>query len=198
MLRPFCSGLAHLFYCTSAHGYIIWWSVDYVSICVAILASSIVSGRLAFYCLQPLQILFFTSTAGLLSSSLVAVLALSSATLRAASFVLFVLFCNGVPFCYTVGVKLSVSSQYHQGADVPWEYVYLWGLSLGTFVLGLVIKSSMLPERFFQNRWSDVFVTSHQLWHVAINGAFVLGTFMAWDVYLEWRKDHACPTRGPT
>ena len=46
-----------------------------MSICLAILASSIVSGRFAFYCNEPLQVLFFTSNAGLLSSSMVAVLA---------------------------------------------------------------------------------------------------------------------------
>ena len=78
VLRPLCSGLAHLFHVTSASGYILWWSVDYVSICLAILATSLVSGRFAFYCLEPLQILFFTSIGGLLSSSMVAVLAISS------------------------------------------------------------------------------------------------------------------------
>ena len=192
VVRPLCSGLAHLFYCTSMSGYIVWWSVDYISICFAILASSIVSGRLAFYCLQPLQILFFTSTAGLLSSSLVAVLSISSASLRAASFVLFVLFCNGVPFCYTVGVKLATGSRYHQ--DVPWEYVHLWALSLGTFVLGLVVKQAMLPERIFRSTWTDIFFASHQLWHVAINVGFWLGTFSAWDVYLVWRHDNMCPS----
>ena len=46
VLRPLCSGLAHLFHVTSASGYILWWSVDYVSICLAILATSIVSGPL--------------------------------------------------------------------------------------------------------------------------------------------------------
>ena len=46
VLRPLCSGLAHLFHVTSASGYILWWSVDYVSISLAILATSIVSGQL--------------------------------------------------------------------------------------------------------------------------------------------------------
>tara|TARA_B110001452_G_scaffold232128_1_gene209292 strand:+ start:364 stop:1587 length:1224 start_codon:yes stop_codon:yes gene_type:complete len=291
IVRPLCSGLAHLFYCTSMSGYIVWWSVDYISICFAILASSIVSGRMAFYCLPPLQILFFTSTAGatrphplsgvhpprdlsqwcpppslppfssagLLSSSLVAVLSISSASLRAASFVLFVLFCNGVPFCYTVGVKLATGSRYHQ--DVPWEYVqlcagaakvavlaaphlasvgasgcarrlgaalrtregglhtsdhselplprsqaapktpffaafdrYRWAASLGTFVLGLGVKQMAVPERLFRSWFTDVFFASHQLWHVAINVGFTLGTFYAWDVYLVWRNDNMCPS----
>ena len=102
VLRPLCSSLAHLMHCTSASGYIFWWSLDYCSICLAILASSVVSGHFAFYCMEPLQILFFTSTAGLLSTTIVAVLAVASPSLRATSFVLFVLFCNGVPFTYQV------------------------------------------------------------------------------------------------
>ena len=93
-----CSGFAHLMHATSPTGYIAWWSVDYISICCAILASALVSGRFAFYCSWPLQLLFFTSTAGLLFSSLVAVLAIASPALRATSFLLFVLFSNGVPF----------------------------------------------------------------------------------------------------
>ena len=35
---------------------------------------------------------------------------------------------------------------------------------------------------------------SHQLWHVAINVGFTLGTFYAWDVYLVWRNDNTCPS----
>eukprot|EP00965_Chrysotila_dentata_P241628 6204397-Pleurochrysis_carterae.AAC.1 len=52
------------------------------------------------------QMLYFASSVGLLSTSLVAVLAVASPALRAASFFLFVTFCNGVPFIY-------------QGADRP-------------------------------------------------------------------------------
>ena len=103
--RPLCSGLAHLLHCTDAAGYIVWWSVDYLSICAAILASSLVYGRFAFYCTQPLQLLFFTSAAGLLSTTIVAVMAVASPALRATSFTLFILFCNGVvralSLCYT-------------------------------------------------------------------------------------------------
>ena len=57
---------------------------------------------------------------------MVAVLAVSSPVLRSASFALFVLFSNGVPFLYTLGIKLSPSSRYHAGADVPWRYINLW------------------------------------------------------------------------
>lgn len=48
VVRPLCSGLAHLLACMSPRGYIFWWSVDYVSISLAILASSLVYGHFAF------------------------------------------------------------------------------------------------------------------------------------------------------
>ena len=71
-------------------------------------------------------------------------------------------------------------------------------LSLGTFALGLGIKSSGLPERLVRRRWSDVFLTSHMLWHVAIHVGFTLGTFLAWDEYLVWRQTHSCAVDGWT
>ncbi|KAL1510195.1 hypothetical protein AB1Y20_006525 [Prymnesium parvum] len=195
VLRPLCSSLAHLMHCTSASGYIFWWSLDYCSICFAILASSIVSGHFAFYCLEPLQILFFTSTAGLLSTSIIAVLAVASPSLRATSFVLFVLFCNGVPFCYQACHRSQVMAKITAGryhSDVPAAYIAYWGASLGCFLVGLLVKSSMLPEKAIQRPWSDIWAQSHQLWHIILNTAFVLGTFIAWDIYLEWRRDNEC------
>jgi hypothetical protein len=45
ILRPLCSGLAHLFYCMSHKAFVVWWSIDYISIMVCILFGSLVSGR---------------------------------------------------------------------------------------------------------------------------------------------------------
>ena len=140
--------------------------------------------------MQPLQILFFTSTVGLLSTSIVAVLAVASPALRATSFVLFVLFCNGVPFCYQIMSKYT-EGKFH--ADVPSAYLAYWGSSLATFLMGLLIKSSMMPEKVIRQPWADIWCQSHQIWHLCINGGFVLGTFLAWDVYLNWRKENECP-----
>ena len=72
----------------------------------------------------------------------------------------------------------------------------LQALSLGTFALGLGVKSSSLPERLVRRRWSDVFLTSHMLWHVAIHVGFTFGTFLAWDEFLVWRRTHSCAVDG--
>lgn len=127
---------------------------------------------------------------------MVAVLAVSSASLRAASFVLFVLFCNGVPFAYCLGASLFGGPAH---ATYPAAYLQLWAASLGTFLIGLLVKSAALPERVLRSRWSDVWLTSHQLWHLILNAGFVIGTFLAWEVYLEWRyrPENACPAPPP-
>ncbi|KAL3910609.1 MAG: hypothetical protein SGPRY_008996 [Prymnesium sp.] len=86
------------------------------------------------------------------------------------------------------------NGRYH--ADVPASYILFWAASLGGFLFGLLVKSSMLPEKAIQRPWADVWAQSHQLWHIILNGAFVLGTFIAWDIYLEWRRDNECaPTQ---
>ena len=144
--------------------------------------------------------LFYTSSIGLLTTSLVAVLAVASPSLRAASFVLFAIFCNGVPFLYQLtakyGGKYADDAYVAHASDVPARYVCLWAASLSTFVLGLCFKTSYLPERLYQTRFTDLFFASHQLWHLCINVAFVLGTFLAWDSYLSWRAEHACPVEA--
>lgn len=184
IVRPLCSGLAHLLHCTSAGSYIAWWSVDYISISIAILTTAFVYGHFAFYCSAQLQLLFLVSTVGLLSTSLMSVLAVASPTVRNAAFLLFVIFCHGVPFIYELTLKFG-GGRVHE--SVPAAYLYYWVGSLGMFVFALLVKESNMPERAVQQPWNDVFFASHQIWHVLVNAAFVLGTFCAWDVYLNWR-----------
>ena len=93
----------------------------------------------------------------------------------------------GVPFIY------ELSLQYGHGpvhVAVPSPYIWYWSASMGTFVLGLLVKGSGLPERALQPApLADLLFTSHQLWHCLVNLAFALGTFRAWDVYLSWRPE---------
>jgi hypothetical protein len=151
--------------------YILWWSLDYLSICLAILASSLVYGRFAFYCAPPLQLLFITSALGLLSTTLVAVLAVASSALRATSFLLFVVFCNGVPLLYMLAARLLPPNDpaHPPTPHVDSAYLALWGGSLGAFVLGLVTKSSSLPERAAASRWTELLLSSHALWHILLS-----------------------------
>ena len=113
---------------------------------------------------------------------LTAVMAAASPALRATSFLLFVLFSNGVPFTYQVSTKIFYKQQPYP-ADVDSRYLYLWAASLATFLLGLIVKASSLPERVVQARWSDLFLSSHPLWHLILNVGFVLGTFLAGELF---------------
>jgi adiponectin receptor len=191
VVRPLCSAAAHLLYCaTERRLYALWWSVDYVSICLAILAVSLVCARNAFFCEPELGHLFFVCSSGLLCTSLIAVLCTASSSVRAFSFLLFVLFCNVVPLCYTLLSKLD--GWYHN--DAPWAYIYSWVVSLLVFLLGMVIKSASVPEACAPGAF-DLVGSSHQLWHVCINVAFVFGTLVPWRIYADWRATAPCPAQ---
>jgi predicted membrane channel-forming protein YqfA (hemolysin III family) len=142
VLRPLCSGLAHLMYPQNERSYVLWWGVDYVSICVSIFCTCAVFGRFTFYCLPDQQSFFYVSLVGLFLSTVVSVLFVSSNGVRTGSFLLFVLFATGVPFWY------SLANKWAGGAanDAPSHYLLLWVASLGCFLVGLIFKSSGFPE----------------------------------------------------
>lgn len=193
LVRPLCSAAAHLFYCgPDSRSYALWWSVDYISIAAAILAVSLVSAHNSFYCEPELAHLFFVCSSGLLCTSAIAVLCTASSGVRAMSFFLFVCFCNIVPLFYQLFSKLE--GWYHN--DAPWAYIYYWIASLGTFALGLLVKSAAVPEACAPGAF-DYVGASHQLWHVAINVAFVFGTLVPWRIYAVWRASVPCPAPPP-
>ncbi|KAJ1625944.1 hypothetical protein T492DRAFT_221826 [Pavlovales sp. CCMP2436] len=119
---------------------------------------------------------------------MIAVLCIASSSVRAFSFLLFVLFCNVVPLCYQLFSKLE--GWYHN--DCPWSYIYYWALSLVLFLVGVVVKSTSVPEYFFPGKF-DFVGSSHQLWHLTINLAFVFGTLVPWRIYVDWRAQVPCP-----
>ncbi len=186
VLRPVASGLAHTFHCQNVRAYVFWWGLDYVSICVAVLCSSIVSGRFAFRCELSLQIFYYLSAGGLFVSTLLSVVFVASHGIRAISFVLFVVFANGVPFVYCLITK----SQGLAANAFPSEYLLLWGLSLAIMTFGLIIKSTAVPEVFAPGKY-DSCGHSHFIWHVAINSGYCLILF-DWKTYLHWRHNVGC------
>ena len=64
----------------------------------------------------------------------------------------------------------------------------------GTPVEPIVVEGvRVTPFICYDLRFTDLFCNSHQLWHLCINAGFVLGTFLAWGSYLDWRRTAACP-----
>jgi adiponectin receptor len=195
VLRPICSGLAHLLYCQNERSYVLWWGIDYISICVCILCASLVFGRFTFACLPEQQSFFYVSLIGLFLSTIISVVFVSSNGVRTGSFLLFVIFATGVPFWYAVSLKLAGSSE----NAVPSNYFYLWIISLGCFLLGLIFKSTGFPECFTSVEGCaakgsfDIFCASHFWWHICINVGNSLA-FFVWREYLQWRNENTCGT----
>eukprot|EP00475_Leptophrys_vorax_P041106 TRINITY_DN7728_c0_g1_i1.p1 TRINITY_DN7728_c0_g1~~TRINITY_DN7728_c0_g1_i1.p1 ORF type:complete len:882 (-),score=185.21 TRINITY_DN7728_c0_g1_i1:65-2464(-) len=192
IVRPLASGLAHLLFCQDRKTYAFWWSVDYVSICLTILLVSFVSGRFCFYCFPERQVFYYVSALGLFCSTIVSVLFVASGGIRAGSFLLFIMFANVVPLVYQLGFFLSkVTPEYNRG---PTEYITYWVVCLLILLLGMVVKSAMIPEIFSKNKGSfDIFGYSHQWWHICINiGHSTL--WFGWRTYLIWRDSNPCPS----
>ena len=186
IIRPCLSGFAHLFGCMSSFHYVLWWGIDFFSICVAIVGSSLIYSHFTWYC-EPSQYIFYLiSTVGLLVSTLIAVLSAASSTVRVGSFLLLILLANGLPLGWQIGLQYTADAS----QKVPPEFIIYWLCGLGTMAIGLVIKSSMIPEICCPGK-IDNFATSHNMWHLCINGGFIF-MFPAIEAYLDWRKGTMC------
>ena len=189
IVRPLCSGLAHTFFPMSNRAFVIWWSVDYVSILVSIMGYALVMGRFTFYCMLSQQIFFYISVLVLFLSTIAAVLFVASPGIRTSSFVLYVLFANGVPYIYQLVLSAADVEEY----DVPARYLVLWSSMWGLMLLGLVVKTAMVPERWWPGRF-DIFGASHQWWHLLVNAGAACAYF-TWKSYLLWRPTAQCPAQ---
>lgn len=184
VVRPLVSGLAHLMHCQSRRAFVLWWVADYLSICLCVLGGALVYARFTFYC-RPVQGAFFMTTiVGLFFSTVLTVVFVNENGARVASFVLFAVCSHVIPFAFAfVGRGSSADS-------VPLEYLGTWASSISLMGTGLLAKSLKAPERFWPGRF-DIWLASHQFWHVFVNAANVL-TFLSWLTYLEWRQASPC------
>ncbi len=182
LLRPLCSAAAHTFYCQDERTFVFWWGVDYVSICISVLCTSIVFARTCFFCSPQQQIFFVLSVCGLFCSTVISVLFIASPGVRVASFVLFVVFASGVPFFFSV----------FTASDWPTTYLLYWAGSILFIVFGLVLKATGFPECLSEcSGRLDVLGASHQWWHICINVGHLF-LYYTWTYYFNWRNDHPC------
>jgi len=165
---------------------VFWWGVDYVSICVSILCSSIVFGRFSFYCVGQQQVFYYFSVVGLFFSTIMSVLFVASHGVRAGAFCLFVVFANAMPFIYQFYLKVDGNPI----NDVDPSYFNFWILSFAFLAAGLLIKSATIPERCKPGHF-DIWGYSHQWWHCLINAGHV-SMIWTWSVYLRWRLNVKC------
>ncbi len=63
---------------------------------------------------------------------------------------------------------------------------------LGLYAIGTVIYTLQFPERYFPHRF-DIYLSSHQLWHLIVFSAAFLHFFCAVG-HFQWRTMHPCST----
>ena len=134
-------------------------------------------------------IFYVISTVGLLISTLLAVVYVASPGVRVGSFLLLILLANVMPLTWQIVIQFTTKEE---GLIVPAGYLIKWGVALGIMGVGLIIKSSMIPEICSTRNKFDYIFNSHNWWHVCINCGFIF-MFPAISTYLEWRKNTICP-----
>ena len=174
IVRPLCSGLAHLLNGLSRRAFVFWWSVDYVSICAAVLCASIPLGRFTFYCDEDKQLFFYVSCGGLFASTVLAVVYVAESSVRTFAFLIFVVFANWLPMLFFVYDKAVVKDP---DAGIGWAYVRLWCAAMGTMTAGLLIKALQLPDALLPPGACDILFHSHQWWHLSSTAGSCSCTF---------------------
>ena len=188
IVRPAVSGLAHVFHQQSRRNYIVWWSMDYVSICVAITCSSLLFARFTFYCECDRQLFYIIGVVGLLTSTIIAVVSVASPGVRITSFILLVVIANGLPLLLQLYLQFASANEYNV---LPWDFMAAWMSSLGIMLFGLIIRGCSIPEVCCPGCF-DYVGHSHSYWHLAINGGFTT-MLIGIQKYLSFRREHMCP-----
>ena len=96
-----------------------------------------------------------------------------------------------MPLTWQIVIQITSKDE---GLIVPPDYLIQWGGALGIMLLGLIIKSSLIPEICTTKNRFDYVFNSHNWWHLCINGGFIL-MFPAITTYLEWREHTVCPSK---
>jgi adiponectin receptor len=185
----FLSASYHLFNCHSRFLNDILLLLDYSGISILIAGSSIPPVFYGFYCDRQLGNFYLVA---ILSLSVLSFLIGIYSGLNPSSFwrVTRVL-------AYSANACFSMVPCGHMlvrwSAGEP-----MWGLCLpyltcmlGLYALGTVIYTLQFPERYFPHRF-DIYLSSHQLWHLLVFSAAFLHFFCAVG-HFQWRTMHPCP-----
>ena len=184
----FLSASYHLFNCHSRFLNDILLLLDYSGISILIAGSSIPPVFYGFYCDRPLGNFYLVV---IMVLSVLSFLIGIYSGLNPSSFwrVTRVL-------AYSANACFSIVPCWHMflrwSAGEP-----MWGLCfpyitfmLGLYALGTVIYTLQFPERYFPHRF-DIYLSSHQLWHLLVFSAAFLHFFCAVG-HFQWRTMHPC------
>ena len=185
----FLSASYHLFNCHSRYLNDILLLLDYSGISILIAGSSIPPVFYGFYCDRRVG-----------DAYLAAIIALSVASF------LIGLYSGLNPSGFWRVTRVLAYSANACFSIIPCAHMFLrwgagepmWGLCfpyvaamLGLYALGTVIYTFQFPERYFPHRF-DLYLSSHQLWHLIVFSAAFLHFFCAVG-HFQWRTLHPCP-----
>ncbi|CAN6674966.1 hypothetical protein TRVA0_075S00254 [Trichomonascus vanleenenianus] len=161
--------------------------IDYTGIVILIAASIMTTEYAALYCRPLAQSVYMTSTAvcGLVGAYCTWKPVFNSPGGRMKRLVFFISFVLG-------GLLGFVHAGYFHGfVNTFWFYFPVFK-SVACYSLGVVVYSTLFPERYFPGTIFDYFGMSHNLWHLAVFGGIYLH-YTATIHLLENARAYSCP-----
>jgi adiponectin receptor len=165
------SAMAHTFYNISIRAYRFWWKLDFVLICVGMYAYCFRFGYALLLCEAPYRRAeFYVICAVVCIISLMVTLFHAKETYRLLGMVFVFTVCNVIP-----QLTMVINGD-HQG---PHGLLFRPAFgSYGSFGVALVFYILKYPESHHPGRF-DVFLSSHQIWHLGIALAHIVdSTYM--------------------
>ena len=185
----FMSASYHLFNCHSRYLNDILLLLDYSGISILIAGSSIPPVFYGFYCDRRMGNFYL---AVIIVLSVLSFLIGLYSGLNPSSF-----WRIARVLAYSANACFLIIPVWHLmlrwGAGEPaWGLCFPYvGSMLGLYALGTVIYTLQFPERYFPHRF-DLYLSSHQLWHLIVFSAAFLHFFCAVG-HFQWRTMHPCP-----
>lgn len=161
-VQLFVSAAAHTFYNNSIQSYRFWWKLDFAFICVGMYSYCFRFGYAALLCDGAhRRAEFYLICAAVCVTSLMVTLFHAKELYRLLGMVFVFAVCNVVP-------QLTMVFQGNIGLRAP---VFRSAIgSYSSFGVALIFYIAKFPERVGNGRF-DVYMSSHQIWHIGIAGA---------------------------
>jgi channel protein (hemolysin III family) len=185
----FLSASYHLFNCHSRWLNDVLLVLDYSGISILIAGSAIPPVFYGLYCDRPLANWYLAAILALSAASFA--IGMYSGLKPSAFWRITRVLAYSFNACFSAVPCLHMLARWRGGEPMwPLCLPYLLAM-LGLYALGTVIYTTQFPERYFPHRF-DLYLSSHQLWHLIVFAAALLH-FFATVAHYHWRTDHPCP-----
>ena len=184
-IRCVASGLAHAYSFLDEKWSYVWWTIDYVSVVITLSYFAVCEIVLILYCYH------VAAQFTVVYSMVVLCITITHAVCLPKNIEFRVLACGfislegiGSLYFYQLSQVLQENSIFNSH-DFKTDVFITWTLSFVGFLLAALSKASEWPEsiinkkrindkKFNKCNFIDYIGTSHQLWHILVNGAVFL------------------------